>query len=669
MIARLGYAGIVVGLIGACAVVVAGIQRARGVPVSDRAFRVSVWSVVIGAAVAFVALEVALLTNDFSIRYVAEHHARSTPLVFAIATAWSALEGSIVLWALVLAGYLGLVWRNHRRVGDDDRLGAGALAVMGAIAVFFFGLLATAANPFQVLDVVPADGPGPNPLLQNHILVAIHPPLLYLGYVGLSVPFAFAISALARRESGPQWVLRTRRWTLIAWTFLTMGIVLGAWWSYAVLGWGGYWAWDPVENASFLPWLVATAYLHSAIVQARRGVLRAWSTALVLATFSLTILGTFLTRSGVIGSVHSFTQSAIGPALLGFLVVVTVAAFALFASRASMLAPDRPLGALASREGSFLVNNLLLTVFAFTVLVGTLYPIGVEAVTGDQLSVGAPFFDTMAIPIALALLLAMGLGPLLPPAGTASDALWPRVRGPLRVGLAAGVLGVLLGLRAPFVLFVIVVGIAIAAASVRGFALACAEIAGRTGWHVAVLGAAVRRQPGFWCGQVAHLGVVVLAVGIAVSGGFAARETVALDRGQAVQFDSYRVSFEGTFRRSEASRSIRGARIVVSRHGSTKVLEPSLRHYFGQDQTITSPAIWTTWRGDDVYVSISSISSRQVVLRLYHYPLIFLIWVGGLLAACGGLAGAVLGHRRPRTPAAPLPLSPAPATDREPARV
>ncbi|MFQ5948307.1 MAG: heme lyase CcmF/NrfE family subunit, partial [Acidimicrobiia bacterium] len=422
MMAAAGYAGILVALGSAVGLVVQG-TRAHRHPdrFGTKALRLPVYGILAGAVIAMGALEVALLTDDFSIEYVANNHSVNTPLIFTIASAWAALEGSIVLWGLVLAGFTVWVFRS---VPSHDRLGVGALAIMGLVAIFFFGLMATAANPFAGVEVAPVDGAGPNPLLQNHILMAIHPPMLYLGFVGLTVPFAFAISALIAGEGGSAWLARTRRWTLVAWIFLTAGIVLGALWSYAVLGWGGYWAWDPVENTSFLPWLTATAFVHSSVVQRRRGMLQAWNVALVISTFALTILGTFLTRSGVVASVHSFTQSAIGPAFLAFLAVILVGSFGLFAARAHLVASSPRLESLASREGAFLLNNLLLTLFAFTVLLGTLYPILVEAFSGDQVSVGAPFFDRVAIPISFVLLLAMGLGPVIPSRAARASGVW-----------------------------------------------------------------------------------------------------------------------------------------------------------------------------------------------------------------------------------------------------
>jgi cytochrome c-type biogenesis protein CcmF len=428
VIALIGYAGIILALVSAVALVIQG-GRAFLSDADVSRVRLPTWGLIAGAAIAMGALELALLTDDFSIEYVARNHSRDTPLLFTIASAWAALEGSIVLWGLVLAGFaVAALWG----LDATDKAGVGAMAVIGIVSVFFFGLMATAANPFTTLDVVPLDGSGANPLLQNHILMAIHPPMLYLGYIGMTVPFAFAISALAAGDGSSIWLKRTRRWSLLAWTFLTLGIILGGWWSYEVLGWGGYWAWDPVENASFLPWLTATAFIHSSVVQRRRGMLQAWNIALVISTFALTILGTFLTRSGVVASVHSFTQSPVGPALLAFLVVVLIGSFGLFAFRAHLVSSTPRLDSLASREGVFLLNNLLLAVFAFVVLIGTIYPMVLEAFSGDRVSVGAPWFDRAAIPISLVLLLAMGLGPLTPYRFAAPDLMWRRLRGRCR---------------------------------------------------------------------------------------------------------------------------------------------------------------------------------------------------------------------------------------------
>ena len=355
----------------------------------------------------------ALVAHDFSVSYVAQVGSLATPLHITIVSLWSSLDGSILFWGLVLGAFTaGSAF--HLRKSAPDQLGymLGTLFVVG---IFFTFLIAGPADPFAPTPPpVPTDGPGPNPLLQNHPLMIIHPPMLYLGYVGMSVPFAIAMAALFAGRLDRDWIRSLRSWLLVPTGFLTMGVMLGGWWSYEVLGWGGYWAWDPVENASFLPWLTAIAAVHSALVLQRKGTLRAWTVVLVVVTFLLTILGTFLTRSGVVNSVHSFTQTPIGPAFLAFLGFCLVASVVVLAMRMDTLASDPDRETLWTREGAFLINNLLLLVFMFTVLVGTLFPIAAELVRGVKVSVGEPYFNRMAIPISLGLLLLIGIGPALP---------------------------------------------------------------------------------------------------------------------------------------------------------------------------------------------------------------------------------------------------------------
>ena len=361
------------------------------------------------AIAANLTMVVGLVARDFSIAYVAQVGSRATPLLYTVASLWGALEGSILFWAGILAVLTALLVRRTP-ARDEQRL-PHALAVLFGLLVFFLGIVVGPGNPWGRVSPVPVDGPGPNPLLQNHPLMAIHPPLLYLGLVGLAIPFALTISALVRGELDRVWLASTRRWTLGAWAALAAGLVLGAWWSYAVLGWGGYWAWDPVENVALLPWLTATAFLHSAMVQARRGALVGWNVALVVASFSLTLMATLITRSGILSSVHAFTNTPIGPLFLALVTAVVMSSVLLAIWRL----PDGADGArLGTRGIAFLLNNLLLVAVATTVLVGTLFPLLAEAVTGRQVSVGAPYFERVIGPIALGLLLLVGVGPSLP---------------------------------------------------------------------------------------------------------------------------------------------------------------------------------------------------------------------------------------------------------------
>lgn len=600
-----------------------------------RRLRVPVLMIAGGAVAAFLLLELALLVDDFSIEYVAEHHSRSTPLIFAVATAWAALEGSIVLWGLVLAGY---VFTVHRKLTSSDRLGAAAMVVLGGVSLFFFIVIATIANPFAAVFPIPLDGPGPNTLLQNNILMAVHPPLLYLGYVGFTVPFAFAIGALVLGEQGTVWLKRTHRWSLVAWSFLSAGIVAGAWWSYSVLGWGGYWAWDPVENASFLPWLVGTAFIHSALVQMRRGMLQAWNVILVIATFSLTILGTFLTRSGVVASVHSFTQSSIGPTLLAFLLLVVVGSLTLFATRAHLVAAAPRLDSFVSREGSFLANNLLLTLFAFVVLTGTLFPLVVEAFSGDQVSVGRPFFDRLAIPISFALLLILGVGPVTPWRVADPSILWERIRIPFWSALGAGVIAVGLGQRVPYVVLVLMLAVFIVAVIVRLLLVTANAAAKKSGLGMARSVLRVTTgDPGFWGGQISHIGVAVLALAMAVSANLVVRENLTIPTGESVVFASHDLEYVGPFINEEPNRGVFGAEIVVSRNGRTMAeLTPRFHVYPNQVQPVVTPSIWVSPRFD-MYLTPLAISSEQVRVTAFYYPAISYLWVGGFLVAFGGV--------------------------------
>lgn len=636
MIALIGKVGVLIALGSAMWLTVAGLGGLRrpGSAVHRR-LGWPVAGMVAGAVVAMAELELGLILNDFSIEYIARNHARSTPFPFNIATAWAALEGSIVLWGLVLAGF---VWSVYRTVSDGDRLGWGAVGIMGMVAVFFFGMMATVADPFATISPVPMDGPGPNPLLQNHLMMAIHPPLLYLGFVGFTVPFAFAVSALLSGEGGVAWLERTRRWSLIAWSFLTAGILIGGWWSYEVLGWGGFWAWDPVENASFLPWLTATAFVHSAVVQIRRGMLQAWNFVLVIGTFALTIFGTFLTRSGIIGSVHSFSQSEVGPALLGFLTVILIGSLVVFAMRIQLMTQPPRLESLASREGVFLANNLLLTVFAFMVLIGTVYPLVLEAISGDQVSVGRPFFDRYGIPLSYGLLLAMGAGPAFPYRVARWRVLWPRIRSPFRAGLAAGGLAVAAGVRVGHVVGVVIlatfiVGVAIRQLWTTGGKVSARETVPRQKAMLHVM----RRDPGYWGGQISHAGVALAAVAIALYGNLGVGVDAELGVGESVEVAEYTITFEETFSRSEPNRSVLGARLAVARDGKLlEVLEPSVNRYPNFAQAIGTPAVRTGFT-EDLYLSLRSIDPDRIILEAQVFPYMYLLWLGGLVAAAGGL--------------------------------
>ncbi|HUA96430.1 MAG TPA: cytochrome c-type biogenesis CcmF C-terminal domain-containing protein, partial [Acidimicrobiales bacterium] len=471
--------------------------------------------VLVGMAVAVAAMEHALVTHDFTIAFVADNNSRATPLLYSITGLWSALAGSILLWGFLLSVFLGaLVFRF--RSESSDPVVAWAMLVVFAVSAFFIGLMVGPANPFtHVIGTPPSQGAGPNALLQDNPLVAIHPPMLYLGFVGFTIPFAFAVGMLATGRVGDRWQIEVRRWTLVAWTFLSVGIVLGAWWSYQVLGWGGFWGWDPVENAALLPWLCGTAYLHSVLVQERRGLLRVWNLSLAVATFALTILATFLTRSGVIESVHAFSDSTLGPVLIGFFLLVVVVGFGLIAWRGDRIRSPGGIDAPLGREGAFLINNLLFVGFAFVVLLGTLFPLLYQALENQQVTVGAPYFNTVAVPVALALLVLMALAPALSWRAVNAGVLWRRLAPAAWAGVLTMVGCVAAGIRGVLPLVAFGLGAFAGASALRSIVLA-ALTSHRHGRGL--LRGLLSRANG---GMVVHLGVVVMAVGITAATSFA----------------------------------------------------------------------------------------------------------------------------------------------------
>jgi cytochrome c-type biogenesis protein CcmF len=658
----LGRAGVTLGLVSAllgATTVAIGLVRRDGSYV-----RLARWYVVLvlaGAGLAVAAMQRALLTNDFTVRFVSEVGSTRTPFPFDIAAMWSALEGSILLWALILAGYTAVVTRRFRtRLADP--LVSWALLVMLVVCAFFFGLMAGPANPFQAVTV-PAgfDGPGPNPLLQNNVLVAFHPPMLYLGYVGFTVPFAFAVAALVTGRVGEGWLVETRRWTLFAWGFLSFGIVLGAWWSYEVLGWGGYWAWDPVENASLLPWLTGTAFIHSVMVQERRGMLRVWNLSLVCATFALTILGTFITRSGVLRSVHAFTESGIGPMVLAFFALVVAVTVGLIGWRGDRLRAPGRVDSPLSREGSFLANNLLFAAFAFVVLLGTVFPLVVEALNGQQLAVGAPYFARMAGPIGFALLFLMAVAPVLPWRKASGEVLRERLLWPAWIATAVVVAAVAAGARglAPLVAF----GLAGFAAGSAGRQLVLATR--RQGWR-----GLVGRANG---GMVVHLGVVLIAVGIAASGSYGTQSEPSLAPGATATVAGHTVQYVGRSERVDGNRTIVGVDVLVDGQGP---YTPALEKYGTRNDLVAKPSVRSTPVGD-VMLALLALPDKNddaVSLRVVVQPLVMWLWIGGGVMALGTALAAVPSRllRRPTDPVsapvgdarrAPGPPAPVPAPD------
>jgi cytochrome c-type biogenesis protein CcmF len=520
------------------------------------------------------------------------------------------------------------------------------------------------ANPFKTLaGAIPLDGRGPNPLLQNHPLMAIHPPMLYLGYVGFTIPFSFAVAALVTGRVGEGWLLETRRATLVAWGFLSAGIVLGAWWSYEVLGWGGYWAWDPVENASFIPWLTATAYLHSVVVQERRGMLRVWNLSLIVATFCLTILGTFLTRSGVINSVHSFTQSAIGPLLLGFLGVAAATGVALIAWRGDRLRTPGRMDSPVSREGAFLANNLLFAGFAFVVLLGTVFPLLAEALQQRQLSVGEPYFDRMTLPIGLALLFLMAVAPALPWRAASGEVLRGRLAMPAWAGALTMAAAAALGARGVAQLVAFGLGAFAVAGIVRQYRLGVAARRRSTqeGW-AAALRSTVAGNRRLYGGLVVHTGVVVIAVALAASSGYSTKREFRMRQGERVTMAGHRFTYLGSEQTETGQKRTLTARVRVDRgRERLGIYEPALSIFPNATQAIGTPSVRTGVLRD-VYLTLVSSpdGDGRVTLGVQVNPLVLWLWIGGGIVVAGTIV-AIWPARRSRRGAAPASTAPDPA--------
>jgi cytochrome c-type biogenesis protein CcmF len=610
------------------------------------------WLAFAGITLSVVMMQRALITRDFSLAYVQQVGSTSTPPLYNVAAMWSALEGSILLWAFILAGFTAAVaWRFRKHT--DDVLVGWALLVMFVITAYFALLSFGPADPFGPGLPGVTDGPGPNPLLQNHVLVLFHPPILYLGYVGFSVPFAFAIAALITGRLGEGWLMETRRWALFSWAFLTIGILLGGWWSYEVLGWSGVWAWDPVENASLLPWLTGTAYIHSVLVQERRGMLRIWNLSLLIATFSLTILGTFLTRSGVINSVHAFGDGPIGAWLLGGFAAVVIVSLGLIAWRGDRLRSPGTMDSPISREGAFLANNVLFTVFAFVVLLGTVFPLLVEALQDRRTVVGAPYFDRLTTPIGLVLLFLMGVAPVLPWRKASTELLRERLFWPAWMGAGALVFAVVVGADgwAPLLAFGLA-GFA-GGAALRQLVLATR----RQGWR-----GLVGRANG---GMIVHIGVILVAVALAASNSFTHSATLTLEQGDVVEWGGHTFELQSVTETTNASQSERAleANLILD-GGST--LSPAITTYLNIGQDIGTPAVRTGFT-KDVYLTLepgTEAGATTATIRAFVKPMMLWLWTGGLIMALGTLLAAFPGsrRRRPTDPvSAPVPSAAEPA--------
>jgi cytochrome c-type biogenesis protein CcmF len=595
---------------------------------------------------AAVVLVVAAFQNDFSIAYIFHHSNRDLPAPYKFATLWSGQEGSLLFWALLLSAY-GLVLRL--RYKTDVRLFAHASVIIAAVQVFFLLLLNFAANPFGVMQgSLPADGNGLNPLLQYPEMV-IHPPMLYLGYVGFTVPFAFALAALIMRYPGEKWIQITRRWTMVTWGFLTCGVFLGAHWAYSVLGWGGYWGWDPVENASLMPWLTGTAFLHSVMMQEKRGMLKTWNMWLIFSTFMLSIFGTLLTRSGIVSSVHAFAQSSIGDWFVAFLAIIFVTCLFFYIKNRSHLRTEHKLESLISRESSFLFNNLLLLVACFTVLWGTLFPVLSEWVQGTKVTVGPPFFNRVNVPVALLLLLLTAIGPLLAWRRTSVESLKRNFMWPAIGALSTGVLLVALGMR-PWTdisyfysLMTIMLSALVAFTVISEFVRGGRVIGRHTGQNLfASMVQLAHRNTRRYGGYIVHFGVIVIMIGFAGSV-FNQDKEQEMGFGDKMTIGAYTLVCQSYTQDDNPNYGSEWAVMNVFKGGKQiATLNPERRFYKASQQTSTMVANRSTPR-EDLYVVYEGQNPEtgRPIIKVHLNPLVMWIWIGVWIIIAGTVVALI----------------------------
>jgi cytochrome c-type biogenesis protein CcmF len=622
-------------LLAAYSVVVALLGRARRQAELIASARNGVIAVCALMSVASFALLAAFVTHDFSIRYVAEHSSRDMPLELVAAAFYSGQAGSLLYWAWTLSIFSAVVAWRHRR--SHPKYMPVTMAVLMGVQSFFGILLGFVANPFERMASVPADGLGLNPLLYDTGML-YHPPMLLAGYMSWTIPFAFAMAALAEGDTSHEWIAATRRYALFAWGVLGIGNLLGGWWAYHVLGWGGYWGWDPVENSAIMPWIVGTAYLHSVMIQERRGMLKVWNLVLILLTFFLALFGTFVVRSGIIASVHSFAQSAIGPYYLVTLIVCVVTSLALLFWRIPKLQSEHEIESIWSREAFFLINNLLFLAITFAVFWGTIFPLVSEAVQGVKLTVGPPFFQQVTGPMLLALMLLMGLGPLLPwrrttPAALGKIVLVPAVAASVLTLIATVVLrmfnpGAILGVLAlTFALASII------SEFVRG-TMARRSATGEAAPQALVsLVARNRRRYG---GYLVHLGIVFIGFGVLGSQFFQQERQVALRPDQSVEIGRYLLAFRGLGERTEHGARVVMANVDVFENGAfVESMEANKRFYKNfERQPATGIPIRSTVV-DDLYVVLAGWDGNQASFLVFLNPLVVWIWVGGIVLLLG----------------------------------
>ena len=639
MIATLGHTSILLALFAALCGIVSPILAARSGQERYLDFsRYAIFSQFVLVTLAAASLIYGLVAIDFSIKYVAFNTTRATPIYYRVTGLWGALEGSLLLWEWILIIFSGVTAWIYR--GRHRETLPWVIMIFSIVSAFFLVVIAFLSNPFESVSPVPADGRGLNPLLEDANMMT-HPPLLYTGFVGLTVPYAFAMAALITGKLDEAWIVSTRRWTIIAWFFLTAGNLVGAWWSYHVLGWGGYWAWDPVENAAFMPWLPATAFLHSIQVQERRRMLKVWNLSLIIIAFSLTIFGTFLTRSGIISSIHAFSSGPVGGFFLAFLAIILLGSFGLLAYRADLLKEQPELDSMVSRESAFLLNNIVLVSALFTIFLGTIFPLISEAVAGVQVSVGAPYFNSVTVPLFLLLVFLMGVGPMIAWRRASWDNLRRNFLWPALCALTFGLVLFVWKVKEflPLLGFTLLAFVVLTMTYDTALALRARKRIAGEGIAQGLLTLARRNQRRYG-GLIVHLGVVLIVLGIAGSMTYSLEKEATLGLNQELAVGNYRIQFEGLKgSRQPTHFRVEGAFRVFHNGDDDGILTPALK-FFPTQQSPIGRAVHQSSLSEDIYLILSGFSEidrNQATLKALVRPLVIWMWIGGFVIAFGTL--------------------------------
>ena len=645
--ADIGYIALLLALVASIYSAIFFVFGARGRhPALADSARNSLFAVFGLVSISVAALVYALVTHDFQIEYVRNYTSSDLSLAYLLSALWAGNDGSLLFWAWLLSLFAAVVLLQKRDIGKE--LVPYAAVVIMATQAFFLILLLWVSNPFQKLAFVPAEGMGLNPLLENPGMI-IHPPTLLIGYVGFTIPFAFAIAALLTGRLNDEWLITIRRWTLMAWLFLGVGNIIGAWWAYMELGWGGYWAWDPVESASFMPWLVATAFLHSIMMQRRRGMLKVWNMVLIILTFTLTIFGTFLTRSGILSSVHTFANSALGPFFLAFIGVTLFGSLGLLYYRREALKSEVEMESLVSRESTFLLNNLLLVGAAFTTFLGTIFPLISEWVRGVKITVGAPFFNQVNGPIFLTIILLTGICALIGWRRASTKNLTRNFIPPLVVALILGIALFILGVRQWYAL------VAFSICSFVLYTIFYEWFRGTRARHrmkaenylKAFFGLIWANRPRYG-GYIVHIAIILIAIGVVGSSFYGTEKEATLKIGESMTINNYTLTYEGMDSYETESKTVVSATLSIYSKGKLiGELIPEKYFHRSFEQSVTEVAKRSTLVEDLYVILVGWDEDGTTAFRVLVNPLVSWIWIGGWVFLLGGLIAFWPERRRP----------------------